>query len=573
MTGPEVFRVQGNAQDIGGVGLHYVAYSEALGESYAEDYSNPASWSRDYTADQDNTTSGWITASIYDRLGNVATQVFTYTRDTGNPTSVADSPQYDNGNPIVVTYTNATDTGGSGLQWVRLWYKKDSGTWANSGLPAQTGPSGSFNFTPTAGDGTYYFATRAEDNVGNQEATPTGSGDDNTIYDTTKPSVPGNFAYQNDSDSGGDGFSPEAGYYDNTVIQLRWDASTDGGSGLPANPYHLGTAPDPTGDLYDEDSPYTVSSSGTYSIYLTAEDNAGNISDDAVTGPVVVDTQAPQGSVDCPESTTQKSFTVSWSATDQGPAGLRSTDPYSVSYKVDGGDWQDWIIATSAVTAIFGPDSPISVDYGHTYCFLMRAVDKAGNVYTTNGNDCTETINPNTKIEKVFLPIIIVPAPNWGFETGDFTSWQHGGELAQSVSTAMPHSGNYSALLGNPGYNCWLGVPVGSAWLRRSVRVPSSGSPTLSFWYRIYTQDKNQNLSDQLDLFAVYINGSDLVVKDANTTEKAICPGTPYNLGWKQVIFPLDAYRGQTIEITFYNYNRHDTWYNTYTYVDDVSVQ
>jgi hypothetical protein len=204
----------------------------------------------------------------------------------------------------------------------------------------------------------------------------------------------------------------------------------------------------------------------------------------------------------------------------------------------------------------------------------MGAVDKAGNVqYTSEGNNCTEVRKaPGSEITKIFLPIIMRPDPNWGFERGDFTNWQHGGELAQSVSTAMPHSGSYSALLGNPGYDCWLGVPVGSAWLQRDVTVPASGSPTLSFWYRIYTQDKNSTFSDQLDLFAVYINGS-RVFAGMNRTEEAICPGTPYDLDWQQEVVPLDDYKGQTIEITFYNYNRPDKWYNTYTYIDDVSVQ
>jgi hypothetical protein len=573
MIGPETFRLQGNAQDAGGVGLHYVAYSAALGEPYAEDYSNPVSpWSRDYTADQTNTTSGVITATVYDWLGNWVTQIFTYTRDTGNPTSVASSPQYDNGSPIVVTYTNAVDTGGSGLQKVELWYKKEvTGTWTNSGLLAQTGFSGTFNFIPT-GDGAYYFASMTTDNVGNQEDIPTGSGDDATIYDTIAPSVPMSFTYQLDSDSGGDGFLPEAGYYDDTVVDLEWEEpSTEEGSGLPMNPYHLGTAPQPTGGSYAEDSSYDVVSSGTYSIYLTAEDNAGNISDDTVTGPVVVDLEAPQvGSMNCPSGTGQLSFPVSWSATDPG-SGLGSTDPYAVWYNVDGGGWQSWITATSATMATFGPTSPVTVAYEHTYCFLMRAVDRAGNVEYTSGSDCT-VVSEEYKSEQVFLPIIMAPDQNWGFELGNFTYWQHGGQLAQSVSTAMPHSGSYSALLGSPSYAC-NGVPIGSAWLRRSVTVPSSGSPTLSFWYRIYTQDKNSTLGDIYDLFAVYINGSDLVVKDANITEDAICPGAPYNLGWKQEVFSLDAYKGQTIEITFYNYNRPDKWYNTYTYVDDVSVQ
>jgi hypothetical protein len=577
MAGPEVFRVQGNAQDTGGVGLHYVAYSAALGEPYVEDYSNLASWRRDYTAEQSDTTSGVITAAVYDWLGNFATQVFTYTHDTDSPTSAASSPQYEDGNPIVVTYTNAIDPGGSGLQWVQLWYKEEvSGTWANSGLPAQTGPSGSFNFIPT-GDGTYYFASVATDNVGNGEDTPTDTGDDETIYDTIKPSRPENLRHLDDTtDSGSDGFLPEAGYYDDPVIKLEWDPSTDGGSGLLTPPYHLGTAPHPTDGSYEWNSPYTVTIgvSGVYSIYLTAEDNAGNISDDAVTEePVVVDIEYPQVDVDCPTDTGDFSFVVDWSATtDQGPSGLRSTDPYSVSYRVDGGDWQDWITATSAVTATFGPDSPVTVEYSHTYCFRMRAVDKAGNVAYTDGGACTEVSEAyGPAVEKVFLPLVIAPDPNWGFELGNFTNWQHGGQLARSVSKAKPHSGSYSALLGSSGYSC-SGVPIGNAWLRRSLIVPSSGSPTLSFWYRIYTQDKNSALSDQYDLFAVYVNGSVEVVRDANTTDSYGC-GTLNDLGWKQVNFSLDAYKGQTIQITFYVYNRPDKWYNTYVYVDDVSVQ
>ena len=204
----------------------------------------------------------------------------------------------------------------------------------------------------------------------------------------------------------------------------------------------------------------------------------------------------------------------------------------------------------------------------------LRAEDNVSNEssYTT-GEDCTTY---SSGIKRVFLPILIAPEPNWGFETGDFTNWEHGGQLAQSVSTAMPYSGNYSALLGDPGYDC-NDVPVGSAWLRRKVTVPSSGSPTLSFRYRIYTQDRNSTLSDQYDLFAVYINDSILVVKDANTTYPFGC-STTHDLKWKPVSFPLNAYKGQLIQITFYNYNRapsgnYPEKFNTYTYVDDVSVQ
>jgi hypothetical protein len=63
-----------------------------------------------------------------------------------------------------------------------------------------------------------------------------------------------------------------------------------------------------------------------------------------------------------------------------------------------------------------------------------------------------------------------------------------------------------------------------------------------------------------------------LVVKDANTSDPFGC-STLKDLGWRQRIFSLNAYKGQTIQITFYVYNRPDKWYNTYVYIDDVSVQ
>jgi len=266
------------------------------------------------------------------------------------------------------------------------------------------------------------------------------------------------------------------------------------------------------------------------------------------------------------------SFLVRWNNSNDPPPNASGLNYFDVQFSEvsSDGPWQNWYVNTLLTQDTFGPASPIPVQDNTTYYFRVRAVDNVSNEQYTNGEDATTC---HSGIKRVFLPIVMAPDPNWGFELGNFTSWQHGGQLAQSV-TATPYSGSYSALLGSPSYPC-NGVPIGSAWLRRSVRVPSSGSPTLSFWYRIRTQDKNSALSDQLDLFAVYINGS-RVFADANRTEDAICPGTPYDLDWRQGSISLDDYRGQTIEITFYNYNRapvEPKWGNTYTYIDDVSVE
>jgi hypothetical protein len=591
---PQPFDVEGFAQD-DGVGLDEATYPVAFDAlPWPDDLQAPPPrrfWSGTYTVDEDeNEGDGSIQVTVSDLLGNLTYQYFFHIRDIAIPTvyftDVTD-PDYDPDGNELNTTGNWYRTGGLTAGWSFTSTVSDSGsgpgsadaTWDHSmdNTDRSTDPDidgdGVFTGVVSDGDGAVTVTLTITDNVGNAAS-------DMLVIqlDGTAPSVPGNFDYlDDDTDSGGDGFLPETDYYDDTLIDLEWDPSTDDGSDLLT--YHLGTAPQPTGGSYAEDSSYNVGSSGTYSIYLTAEDNVGNISDDTVAGPVVVDLEAPQvDPMNCPTGTAQLSFPVSWSATDPG-SGLRSTDPYSVSYKVDGDPWQSWITATSATMATFGPTSPVTVAYEHTYCFRMRAVDKAGNVQYTSGSDCTEVSDIYAPhVQKVFLPIIMAPDPNWGFELGNFTHWQHGGELAQSVSTAMPHSGSYSALLGSPSYNCNYGVPVGSAWLSRTVTVPSTGSPTLSFWYRIYTHDINPYINqssgyDTYDFFAVYINGSvPPVVKDAN-------PDAPYNcsilrdLDWKQVNYDLSTYKGQTIQITFYNYNRPDTWGNTYTYVDDVSVQ
>jgi len=159
---------------------------------------------------------------------------------------------------------------------------------------------------------------------------------------------------------------------------------------------------------------------------------------------------------------------------------------------------------------------------------------------------------------------------NGGFENG-WTGWTHEGELPRTITSANPHSGNFSALLGNPGYKCEKGVPVGSAWIQQDFPVPHTAAPRLSFWYNIWTQDKNPYLTDKFDTFDVRINGI-LVFRDAKITGTHGCDLQPVeeNLGWRVGEIDLDNYRGQRITIRFQNRSYPDGWFNTWTYVDDV---
>jgi hypothetical protein len=159
---------------------------------------------------------------------------------------------------------------------------------------------------------------------------------------------------------------------------------------------------------------------------------------------------------------------------------------------------------------------------------------------------------------------------NGGFENG-WTGWTHGGELPQTVTSTNPHSGNFSALLGNPGYKCEKGVPVGSAWIQQAFLVPHTAAPRLSFWYNIWTQDKNPYRTYDFDIFDVKINDT-VVLTDARITGTYGCdlPVVQQDLGWRVKEVSLDQYRGRRITIRFRNLSFPDGWFNTWTYVDDV---
>jgi hypothetical protein len=160
--------------------------------------------------------------------------------------------------------------------------------------------------------------------------------------------------------------------------------------------------------------------------------------------------------------------------------------------------------------------------------------------------------------------------------------WDHGGALAQSVVDSLDdgtpvHAGRYSALLGDPS----LGpagsgggtVPIGSAWVEQSVRVPDTAAPTLSFWYRMVSYDVAQDsLRNVWDIFGLYVDG-ELTFFDGN--QSGGTPGSRYEIGWRSETVDMAPWRGQTVTLRFANWNGHDgingsEKHNTWTYLDDV---
>lgn len=231
------------------------------------------------------------------------------------------SPAYANTSPFTVTYAGAEDTGGSGLSYVSLFYKKGVGDWQSSGLTSNTS-SGSFNFIPDGSpNGVYYFDLQAFDNQGNASEGPSGTGDASTIYDTQSPSIatinvpatakslPIIVSYQNASDEGISGLDHvELWYKKGNAGEWKW-------SGLA------------TSDKNDSFSFEGVDGSDHYYFDLIAKDKAGNSSTEVAETltPVLYDVDPPNLDSASIELNNQ-TILVNYQATEVGPAGFKEAE-------------------------------------------------------------------------------------------------------------------------------------------------------------------------------------------------------------------------------------------------------
>jgi hypothetical protein len=80
-----------------------------------------------------------------------------------------------------------------------------------------------------------------------------------------------------------------------------------------------------------------------------------------------------------------RDFTVSWSGKDPGGSGIAS---YDVQYRVNGGDWEDWITGATLSSAVFAAGRD-----GGFYEFRARAEDRAGNVEPFGPPEASTTVD------------------------------------------------------------------------------------------------------------------------------------------------------------------------------------
>ncbi len=196
----------------------------------------------------------------------------------------------------------------------------------------------------------------------------------------------------------------------------------------------------------------------------------------------------------------------------------------------------------------------------------------------------------------------------WSHEgdSGFETSILSGPVVDHSIQVTVPHGSKF-ALLGNPDYSNGS-VPVGSARAGRSIIIPDPAlHPKLSVWYRLFTFDKVRSTQGRwLDSFEVYVNAVDWgyaqnpAQDDARRQERCVdhlgappdaeqvnqgglvfCQGLqtapapgPHDFGWRSITLDLSKFAADApVTVYLANFNRGDGWYNTWTYVDYLTME
>jgi len=170
------YTVRGRADKQTGVDLYYDEDIEEkkLGEATADD-------NRDWQLDVDfeaEFVEGSVILIVKSKEDGITAPAVTATYDPTDPTSQATSAT-DTGSFVAITWSASDAT--SGVASTELWCKPPGEDWATTYL-SQGGTSGTFYYTPTQGDGEYFFATRSVDRAGNWEAGANGDGDTSTQY-------------------------------------------------------------------------------------------------------------------------------------------------------------------------------------------------------------------------------------------------------------------------------------------------------------------------------------------------------------------------------------------------------
>lgn len=369
MPTADSFTVKGNATDGGPSGLEKATFSQAFGQTPVTDTS-PAVFSGSYDVSSGATESGNITVTIYDKAGNTATQVYTYTLDGEGPYtgSVAvQGPEYIS-SPTVGLALFAADAG-CGVARMCLSNAPSCSNWESYTTTR------SWILEGADGEKTVYVWFR--DYLGNASGPYT----DTVVLDHLPP-------------TGGIIINDGAAYAIQVMVTLTLTAA-DGTSGLAEAPMRFSNdgATWSTWEAFTTTKVWTLDNSvdGRKTVYVQYRDKANNFATYSDT--IMLDRRPPAVTVTVPP-TSPVPFIVAWEGEDLEPgSGVVS---YSVAYSVT--EWVVWFPSTTLTSATFYTATP-----GQTVVFRVNAYDRAGNV----GTDYARVY---VDYHRVYIPLVL---RNW----------------------------------------------------------------------------------------------------------------------------------------------------------------
>lgn len=156
----------------------------------------------------------------------------------------------------------------------------------------------------------------------------------------------------------------------------------------------------------------------------------------------------------------------------------------------------------------------------------------------------------------VDMPVVY----NSGFENGRDGNWLEASLnnliLIQNASTlpVVPYAGDWAAWLG--------GQDNEENYISQLFTLPSGSSIFVHFYYFVGTQEPACNNDGTGDIFAVFVNNTEIGWME-------LCPDEAG--GWYETSVDVSSYAGQSVYITFDVVN--DDMYNSNIFLDDISFQ
>lgn len=351
-------------------------------------------------------------------------------------------------------------------------------------------------------------------------------------------------------------------FYYTTPIRVRF-LVTETASGVAATYYTISGSPERLWDGQD----VTIEREGTYTLTYYSIDNAGNReAAKTLSPPYRLDFFAPTSDLSMATNYVQAaSVDVTWLGRDTAQGS--GIEWYTVEYKVGCGDWQVWLRNTANTSGRFTAMMP-----NNFYYFRVKAEDRAGNVSAWSLDD------------RDFVYYEGLGNPS--FDLGNWGAWvpcpDSEGRLTTRVVFTTTHTGASSHMARLSRDDWPLRQVPADAWacFWQPIQLPDLNCGrklTLSFWYHIITYDQawGENTQRWYDTFEVWIynaNNEPLRQVFLDGYFGRHVPGERYDLGWKYAAIDLSPWAGQSIRIRFVVWNRHDTEYPTWVYVDDVKL-